>query len=601
VYVTLGGYSRRWLGPGTAHDVNQEVGEGHVFKSVDAGENFVDVSGDLPDVSANWIETRARQMIVGTDLGAFASASDGSPMWAPLEGVPNTIISTIERKPHDPDTVVIATFGRGVWTYEFDDEIPVVAYTRHAGATRVNTAAQVSQSSFPQGTARSAVIARADDYADALAGVPLAWWEDGPILLTGRDRLDAVTGTEIERLGVDTVYVLGGEAALSAQVVADIAAAGVADVVRIGGADRFATSAMIAGRLPATDHAYVVEGRNSDPNRGWPDALAVGPLAAYNGNPVLLVTRDALPPATSAAFGDLDITEATIVGGPAAVAAAVEDAIAAEDVTVRRIAGEDRYDTSARLATVAQAAGLTDHRVWVATGRNWPDALAAGPTITANGGVLLLVDGEGLADVTIDYLREHSEDVEVVTILGGDAAVTQNAEVQIRGAIAAGPVPPPQPTPIQGEVLAEYGFEGSLDGWTAETTDPTGVTAWEPVPPGDGGSTTSAGIPVYNNESSAVMTSPAIEHAGGSVRLSFARRMNTEEGFDFVNVTWSSDGAVFHGIQGWSGMNPAYPLFDQEQFEFVAPAGQVFIRFSLSTDQLVNQEGAFIDNVKVER
>jgi hypothetical protein len=45
IYVTLGGYTRRWIPPGSLQDTNQNVGEGHLFKSTDAGETFVDISG----------------------------------------------------------------------------------------------------------------------------------------------------------------------------------------------------------------------------------------------------------------------------------------------------------------------------------------------------------------------------------------------------------------------------------------------------------------------------------------------------------------------------------------------------------------------------
>ena len=34
--------------------------------------------------------------------------------------------------------------------------------------------------------------------------------------------------------------------------------------------------------------AYVVEGTNPDPARGWPDALAIAPVAARQGAPILL-------------------------------------------------------------------------------------------------------------------------------------------------------------------------------------------------------------------------------------------------------------------------------------------------------------------------
>ena len=77
VYVTLGGYSRRWVPPGTLQDKNASVGEGHLFKSTDAGETFTDISGNLPDVPATSVALRGGQLIVGTDVGVFATDTEG--------------------------------------------------------------------------------------------------------------------------------------------------------------------------------------------------------------------------------------------------------------------------------------------------------------------------------------------------------------------------------------------------------------------------------------------------------------------------------------------------------------------------------------------
>ncbi len=601
VYVTLGGYSRRWASPGTLQDDNANVGTGHVFRSIDAGENFVDVSGNLPDVTVNWIETRGEQMIVGTDVGAFASATDGSPTWAPLAGIPKAPVFTIQRRPGDPNFLTIASYGRGVWAYTFDDELPDVEYAREAGVDRVATSIEVSQAQFAPGTARAVTIARADAYPDALAGVPLAWWADGPMLLTGSSGLDARVRSEVQRLGVRTAYVLGGSSALTPAVESGLRAAGVTNVVRLGGSTRNGTAALIAAELPPSTHAYVVEGNNADPNRGWPDALAVAPLAAYQGDPILLVERDAIPSATAKAFEDLGLESVTIVGGPAAVSDAVAESLADDfGLAVKRLAGADRYETSRKVADVATAAGLTDHRLWLATGTNFPDALSAGPAVVANGGLLLLVNGPTIGDASLRWIRDHSPVLEGVRFLGGEAAISSATESRVRSGIAAGPAPEPPPPPLVGEVLQEFTFEGSLEGWTSETNDPTGATKWQVTPPGDA-SGSSAGIPVYNNESTASMTSPGVPFPGGSVKLSFSRRVATEPGFDFVTVSWSTDGQVFTGLAGYDGFNPSYPAFDREELTFVAPAGTLFIRFTLSSDQLVNQEGAYIDNLTIER
>jgi hypothetical protein len=125
IYVTLGGYSRRWVPPGTLQDQNPDPGVGHLFKSTDGGETFVDISGNLPDAPATWVTQRgASQLIVGTDIGVFANALAGGTTFAPLRGLPVVPISTMNLKPNDPNLLVAATYGRGIWAYSFTQTIP---------------------------------------------------------------------------------------------------------------------------------------------------------------------------------------------------------------------------------------------------------------------------------------------------------------------------------------------------------------------------------------------------------------------------------------------------------------------------------------------
>jgi hypothetical protein len=123
VYVTLGGYTRRWVPAGAVGDENLQIGEGHLFKSTNGGKSFTDITGNLPDSPATAVTVRGGQLIVGTDVGAFASGPSGTkqakPTFARLQGLPPAPVSSVALKPNDPDLLVLAMFGRGVWTYAF--------------------------------------------------------------------------------------------------------------------------------------------------------------------------------------------------------------------------------------------------------------------------------------------------------------------------------------------------------------------------------------------------------------------------------------------------------------------------------------------------
>ncbi len=131
VYVTMGGYGRRWIPPGALGDPVNEVGTGHVFKSTDHGENFTDISGNLPDAPANWTLMHNGQLVVATDLGMFisdtatpvsnaVSARAATINYGVLgSGLPTAPAFTVRQSPADPNTLLIATFGRGNYTYTF--------------------------------------------------------------------------------------------------------------------------------------------------------------------------------------------------------------------------------------------------------------------------------------------------------------------------------------------------------------------------------------------------------------------------------------------------------------------------------------------------
>jgi len=306
-----------------------------------------------------------------------------------------------------------------------------VILRRVEGPSRIDTAVAVSQEAFADG-AETVVLARADDYPDALAGGPFAVRLDAPILLSARNELSPATADEISRLGARRVVMLGGEAALRPEVVAGLVGLGVTDIDRVSGPNRFATAAEIARRIGGSE-VFVTEGSNADPSRGWPDAMSAAPYAAFLGRPILLVSTDTLPQETLQALDDLRATDATLVGGAMAISPAVEQAVRATGAAGDRLAGETRYETSRLVAQAGVTSGMDPALTWFATGRNYPDALVSAPAVVESGGVLLLLDGDDLngSPPAGDWLTAHSEELEVIRFLGGVAAISNAVQNQV--------------------------------------------------------------------------------------------------------------------------------------------------------------------------
>ncbi|GAC1584455.1 MAG: hypothetical protein NVS3B24_23640 [Candidatus Dormibacteria bacterium] len=120
IYVTLGGYGRRWIPPGSLGDPVDNVGQGHVFVSHNHGDDFSDISGNLPDTPANWTLVRNGQLVVATDIGVFISADTNGGNWGVLgASLPAAPVFTLRLQPGNPDRMIAATYGRGVYQYCF--------------------------------------------------------------------------------------------------------------------------------------------------------------------------------------------------------------------------------------------------------------------------------------------------------------------------------------------------------------------------------------------------------------------------------------------------------------------------------------------------
>ncbi|MGH8994700.1 MAG: cell wall-binding repeat-containing protein [Acidimicrobiales bacterium] len=251
------------------------------------------------------------------------------------------------------------------------------------GTDAIGTAIAVSQAEFPKpGSAKAVVLARSDFFTDALAGGPLAAQVGGPLLISPgasmSATLDPRVSTEIQRvLPVGgTVYVLGGDLALSADIDSALQAMGYR-TLRIAGTDEFATAVDIAEQLGSPTTIFEATGLN------FPDALSAVPAAIEDHGAILLTNGSSESLGTYAYIVEHPGDTRYAIGGPLAAAGA--------DGGAMPVYGQDLYDTSAAVAST-----FFPHATvfGAATGFAFPDALSGGPFIGAQGvqGPILLVD-----------------------------------------------------------------------------------------------------------------------------------------------------------------------------------------------------------------
>jgi putative cell wall-binding protein len=245
----------------------------------------------------------------------------------------------------------------------------------------------------------------------------LAAAKNAPLLLTQGSRLPTATASELSRVLAPggTVYLLGGAAAVPVAISDQLGGLGY-QVVRFGGADRFATALAVAGALGNPATVFLATGTN------FPDALSAGPAAAHAHGVVLLTNGPTLTAATSTYVASA--TTVYAIGGPAAKAAA--SAIA--------VVGADRYATAAAVATKFFGAATT---AGVATGAGFPDALTGGAQMALMGGPLLLSTPTSVPSATATYLATAHAGIAMVSIYGGASVLNASVLSQLLAAIAS--------------------------------------------------------------------------------------------------------------------------------------------------------------------
>ncbi len=195
---------------------------------------------------------------------------------------------------------------------------------------------------------------------------------------------------------------------------------------RIAGSDRYATAVMVSGEAfaPGVQRVFLASGTD------YPDALSAAPIAAALAAPLLLTARDAVPAVVIAELERLAPIEGVVIaGGAAVVSAAVVDQLEAEGFAVERVFGANRYATSRAL--IERFAAPSD-TLYVATGRNYPDALAAAAAAGSIAAPVLLVDGSS-ASLDVDSVAMiGARSVNAVAIAGGTGVVSADIEQQLR-------------------------------------------------------------------------------------------------------------------------------------------------------------------------
>ena len=288
---------------------------------------------------------------------------------------------------------------------------------RQYGDDRYQTASAVSEDAFAPGVP-VVYVATGANYPDALAAGAAAGMRGGPVILVERNRLPALATTELERLNPARIVIVGSTGVVSAYVAGLVGRYQTGGgVIRLAGADRYATAAAVsANAFPASvNRVYVASGM------AFPDALAAVPHAARADAPILLVRPDRIPAVVDTELKRLNPQQIILLGSSGAVSDTVRAALETYDRGggVVRIGGKDRYATAAMISAYHMPGGAPF--AYVATGENFPDALAAGPAAAVRGAPTLLARRGILPQVTSNELNRL--DLTRIYVIGSPSVI----------------------------------------------------------------------------------------------------------------------------------------------------------------------------------
>lgn len=250
----------------------------------------------------------AQYAVIGRDdvfadsLGAAGLAGGAAPVLftpGPSPSVPEPALAPGVRaeltRLLDPGATVYLLGGTGAVSSGVEREVAGLGLVprRLAGPSRVETSVVVAEEILARhGDSGEVLIARADDWPDAVTGGAYAAATHSPVLLTGRDGLHPEVGRYLGQRQPARRWALGGPAALPDQVVS------AAGAERVHGADRTGTAVAVAERLwerrSGLDGDTFV-GIPSGASTAWAGALAHAPWSAVHVAPQLLVHDGAVP------------------------------------------------------------------------------------------------------------------------------------------------------------------------------------------------------------------------------------------------------------------------------------------------------------------
>ncbi|WP_186431529.1 cell wall-binding repeat-containing protein [Clostridium sp. BSD9I1] len=371
-------------------------------------------------------------------------------------------------------------------------------FKRLSGSNRYGTAKAISNYGWT--TSDYVIIAQGDNFPDALCSVPLAKRYDAPILLTSKDALTKEAEEEIIRLSPKNIILIGGEGSISSKAEKYMQDKfNGAAIERIGGKDRFETSAKIAEKLGFNGEVALTS------SVSFADALSLAPIAAVKEMPILLTPKDNLSSHTSNYLKGKTIDKAYIIGGTGVVSDNLKSSIS----NSKRIYGQNRFATN--VAILKEFSNeLNEENVFTALGvgpkgNEFADALSGAALAAKMNAPMILTDKTLPSEIKNYVLSDLSKEAGVF-VLGGEAVVSNSIANYVNINKGQGTEVPSQ------AIKVESAYLKTSDGKVVNGTIESGKITLE-LPKGFTGKFTEVIISCSKDISSAVVAGKTIDNS----------------------------------------------------------------------------------------
>lgn len=268
------------------------------------------------------------------------------------------------------------------------------------------------------------ILANSEKATDILTTSPLAESLECPVLYTKDNAIPEETISEMERLGVKRVIVIGGKKSVSDSVFKELSSK--YELNRVAGSDRFDTANKIAKevvkRSSEKKKAIMVS------SESYADALTISSLATKENIPIVITNSKNLSEKTEEFLKNNEIKEIVYVGGNNSISNEVQKETEKKGIkTVARYAGKDRYETATIISNNVRPD--SDFSVYV-NGENLSDAITANSLCANLKSPILLVKKDTIPDPvkkTMDGKARFNR-----IIVGGENSVSKNVEKEIK-------------------------------------------------------------------------------------------------------------------------------------------------------------------------